>query len=93
MRLQAWSHFGQREKQPRRRDWLGDPGSALQSEENSAAARGQITMRRFGGLTGGETERGHHLGRGAKNCAPLECSGSFRVFQGFDLEVGGVSVE
>ena len=63
------------------------------TEENSAVARGQRTMGRFGGLTGGERERGHHLGQGPKNCAPLECSGSFRVFQGFDLEVGGVSVE
>ena len=59
----------------RRGDWLWDPGSALQTEENSAVARGQITMGRFGGLSGGETERGHHRGQGPKNCAPLECSG------------------
>ena len=56
-------------------------------------ARTQISMGRFGGLSGAEKERGHHLGQGPKKCAPLECSGIFRVSQGFGLEVWGVSVE
>lgn len=51
-------------------------------------ARGQITMGRFGGLSGGETNAATtYLGQGPENCAPLECSGIFRVFQGFGLEV------
>ena len=64
-----------------------DPGSASQPEEKSAVARRQISMGRFGGLSGAEEERGHHLGQGPKKCAPLECSGIFRVSQGFGVEV------
>ena len=56
-------------------------------------ARTQISMGWFGGLSGAEKVRGHHLGQGPKKCVPLECSGNFRVFQGLGLEVGGVSVE
>ena len=38
-------------------------------------------MGRFGGLSGAEKERGHHLGQGPKKCAPwnaLEFSGSLK---------------